>query len=93
MMTWNVNTTAPLVGYSIIAVIGLFPVFSVLLTAAVARACGCRVDEGNPHPCKCCGVEIGGLLYTGGVLGWLFLLTGPVAVVLAVIWTIIILVS
>ena len=65
--------------------IGLLPLFSVLFTAAMASAFDCRVDEGSVHPCIVAGIDIGGLLYTTGVMGWLMLVSLPLAA-LALVW-------
>lgn len=61
------------------------PVLSVLLSSAVSGAAGCRVDEGSVHPCVIAGFDVGGLLYTLGVLGWLMLVTFPSGVIMAAV--------
>lgn len=87
------SVPAAITGYAFILLFALAPVGSVLLTAALAKACGCRVDEGSAHPCKCCGVDIGGLLYAGGVTGWLALVTLPLGGLAAALWTFAVLAS
>ena len=93
MLFWNTETVSPLLGYVLILLFGAWPILSVLLTYKVADWLGCEVNEGNPRPCKCCGVDIGGLLYFGGVSGWFTFITVPAAAVLLVVWTIIVLVN
>jgi hypothetical protein len=65
------------------------PLLGVLVTSIVASSLGCRVDEGSVHPCYLFGVSIGNALYTLGVMGWLMLVTLPIAVFLLVAWIVI----
>jgi hypothetical protein len=53
------------------------PVLSVLLASLIANVLGCNLNEGNVHPCKCLGIDIGELLYSMFVMGWLALVTLP----------------
>lgn len=64
----------------------LFPVLSVLIVSLVAGAAGCSVNEGSVTPCVIAGVDMGGLLYTMGVLGWLMVATIPVGAMLLAGW-------
>lgn len=59
--------------------VGLLPVFSVLIAGITANAAGCALDEGSVHACVILGTDLGPLLYTMGVLGWLGLITLPIA--------------
>jgi hypothetical protein len=61
----------------IIALWIFLPMISVFVAAMIAKAWGCPLDEGSAHPCVVLGLDIGGLLYSMGVMGWLFLLTIP----------------
>ncbi|BDP43147.1 hypothetical protein DAETH_31160 [Deinococcus aetherius] len=56
------------------------PLLGVLLSSWVAGANGCRLDEAGTYPCVVAGVDVGGLLSTLFVLGWLMLVTIPVGV-------------
>ncbi len=47
------------------------PFLLLVLSLAVARLTGCEVNEARAHPCRVAGIEIGGLLYTMMVMGWL----------------------
>ena len=55
----------------------IFPVVCVLIVFAVAPMFGCEVNEGSPTPCLVFGVDIGKILYTLGVMGWLGVVTLP----------------
>ena len=50
---------------------------SVFVAGMIATAWDCPLDEGGVHSCVVLGHEIGGLLYSMGVMGWLFLVTMP----------------
>jgi hypothetical protein len=63
----------------ILIFLGLLPVFSVLIAGLTANAAGCNLDEGSVYPCVIFGADIGSLLYTMGVFGWLGLITLPIA--------------
>ena len=66
------------------------PLLSVLFTAAVADALGCRVHEGFATSCPGpFGLDLGELLYTTGVMGWFLLVTGPVMLATMVAWGVI----
>ncbi len=56
--------------------IGALPVLSVLLAGLIASINGCRLDEGSAHVCMVWGRDIGGVLYTMTVIGWLGLISG-----------------
>lgn len=71
---------------AVITVLAWAPAVSVFLAYAVASATGCRVDEGSVHPCVVGGVDIGGLLYSLGLMGWLFIATLPVAALSVLFW-------
>lgn len=80
----------PWIGYGValalIVFIAALPLISVFLTYLIADANGCRVDEGSVHPCVVMGVDIGGLLYTMGVLGWLMLASLPLGALAVIAW-------
>jgi hypothetical protein len=63
--------------YLLLACYTLAPVISVLIAGAVAKLAGATVDESGPHPCYIFGIDIGGLLSSMLVLGWLGLITLP----------------
>ncbi|QDY68687.1 hypothetical protein [Qingshengfaniella alkalisoli] len=55
---------------------GLAPLISAFTAAMIAGSFGCRLDEGNAHPCVILGHDWGDLLYSMGVAFWLFFFTG-----------------
>ena len=63
--------------YAALLVYTLAPIASVLIAASIAKLAGADVDEGRSHPCVILGIDIGGLLYSMFVLGWLGLITLP----------------
>ena len=75
-------------------VIGLLPVISVLIAAAISSANDCVLHEGGVNPCVVWGVDLGELLYTLGVMGWFMLISipfGSIGVLIALFWISIIL--
>ncbi len=67
--------------FVLIVLYTIAPVLSVLLASLIANSLGCRLDEGDVHPCKCLGVNIGEPLYVMGVAGWLALVTLPTGLI------------
>jgi len=59
--------------------IGLAPALSVLISSGVAASAGCTLNEGGVTPCPFFGFDMGGLLANMFVLGWLIVVTGPLA--------------
>ena len=59
--------------------IGLAPLISALSAGLIANTFGCDLDEGSIHACMALGADIGPTLSTMFVLGWLGLLTLPIA--------------
>ncbi|WP_232629917.1 hypothetical protein [Methylobacterium sp. Leaf118] len=57
----------------VLTVIVWTPALLLGLGLALARLTGCPVDEGSRHPCRICGLDIGGLLYTLTMMGWLMI--------------------
>ncbi|MBP0492004.1 hypothetical protein [Roseomonas indoligenes] len=77
---------------TLVTLVAWAPLLSVLFTAAVADALGCRVHEGFPTPCPSRFGDLGELLYTTGVMGWLMLVTGPFMLATGVIWPVLLIV-
>lgn len=65
----------------IIVVLAISPFLLAMTAGAIANHYGCRLDEGSIHPCIVNGNDIGGTLYTMGVLGWLALGTIPLGAI------------
>ncbi len=51
------------------------PWLSVITAAKVASARGCQLNEASTYPCKIAGQDIGGVLYTMDMMGWLGIMT------------------
>lgn len=49
------------------------PALLLALGLGLAFVTGCPVDEGSRHPCVVCGFDIGGLLHTLTMMGWLMI--------------------
>ena len=59
--------------------LALLPVGITLGAGFLAGSLGCALDEGSVHPCLLFGTDIGGALYTAGMMFWLGFLTLPLA--------------
>jgi len=66
-----------IVGASIIAAVT--PISIAIGADALGGAFGCEVNEGSSSPCIVGGVDIGGMLSSAFVLGWLSILIIPFA--------------
>jgi hypothetical protein len=77
----------------LIILVGAAPVISVVIASGFASTLGCKLDEGNPHPCPFHGVDLGDTLYSMFVAGWLGLITVPLGAIglaiLLVAWIIV----
>ncbi|TFZ57492.1 hypothetical protein E4V01_14400 [Methylorubrum sp. Q1] len=62
------------------------PALLFALGFGLAHLTGCRVDEGSAHPCLVAGIDIGGLLYTLLMMGWLVILALPFMLLTGLIW-------
>lgn len=69
-----------------IVVFALLPVASVFLTYLIAEANNCQVNEAYVQPCVVLGIDLGGLLYGMGVMGWLMLVTLPLGGGALIVW-------
>lgn len=65
--------------YVAVAIIGLLPAVSVVLAGLIASANGCILHEGFANPCVVLGIDLGEILYSMGVMGWIAILTVPAA--------------
>jgi hypothetical protein len=70
----------------ILTVLEFVPLLAVLATVLVANVLGCTVDEGSIHPCLFAGRDLGPLLYSMGMMGWLLILTAPLMVLVLLGW-------
>lgn len=76
----------PTVILLIVTFFAFLPIIGVALTALLADIFHCQVDEGSVHPCPALGMDIGGLLYGMGVMGWMALVTFPAMIAALVGW-------
>jgi hypothetical protein len=88
LFDWSRPFRALAVCLILIVLFAGLPVIGVVISTEVASALGCRLDEGNPHPCPFLGMDLAGLLYALFVSGWFGLLTIPLGAVLFVVWLI-----
>lgn len=78
------STTSIILIYLAIFLLGAFPFFLVGIAGAVGKWLGCNINEGGTDPCIRFGVEFGKVLNGMMVMGWLVLLTGPLAMLLTI---------
>ena len=71
---------------AVLTIVAWAPVLGVAVASWVAGRAGCQLDEGSVHPCPIGPFDVGGLLYSLGVSGWLFLSTWPLAIASVVFW-------
>ena len=75
----------------VLMLIGIAPLLSAFFASWIAAANGCSLNEGSATACVIAGADVGGMLYTMFVMGWLMLLTvwlipaGLVVLIVAVI--------
>src|SRR5262249_53017902 len=81
---------AAFLGWSLLVIVvgATFPVLSMLAASAIARSHGCKLDEGNAHPCVVLGVDLGKLLYSMAVMVWLALMTVPIGAIALAAWAV-----
>ena len=72
-----------------ILLIAVAPIISVIVAGWIANANGCALNEGSINPCVVNGTDIGGTLYTLGVMGWLMLATIPLGGLALLVWLIV----
>lgn len=75
-----------LAGLVLLTLVVWMPLLGVLISGELASALGCPLNEGGTYPCIVLGVDIGGLLATLFVLGWLMLVTFPFMLITAGLW-------
>lgn len=64
----------------------LLPLASTLAASLIAQWYGCRLNEGSVNPCMIGGMDWGATLYNLFVMGWLMLLTLPIAMLTGLAW-------
>ncbi|MCA2016744.1 hypothetical protein LDJ79_11525 [Vibrio tritonius] len=63
----------------------VLPLISVMVAGAIANVKHCLLDEGAVNPCIIFGVDVGDILYSMLVFGWLMLVSLPLGSVLTII--------
>lgn len=70
----------------IIVILAISPLLSTMVAGAIAGRYGCDLDEGSIHPCVVNGRDIGGTLYTLGMMGWFALGTIPLGAIAVAVY-------
>ena len=65
------------------------PLLSAFTAEYLGKLLGCRVDESNAHPCERWGYDWANVLYGMFLMGWLAIFTGPLGILLAVVYSVI----
>jgi hypothetical protein len=60
---------------ALIALFAIHPILVSMLAGFIARAAGCRLDEGDIHPCVIAGRDYGAVLYDMGTYLWAMIFT------------------
>lgn len=76
------------IAYSALLLFTIAPILSTLLASLIAAIFGATLDEGSAHPCLVGGYDLGPMLYSMLVYGWLMLITVPVGIILILALTI-----
>ena len=73
--------------YGLILLYAVAPLLSVLVCGVIASAAGCNVSEAGASPCPILGFDMGGVLVTMLVCGWLIFWTLPSGLLFLVVFT------
>ncbi len=76
------------IAYSALLLFTIAPILSAFLADLIAAIFGATLDEGSAHPCLVGGYDLGPLLYSMLVYGWLMLMSVPVGIFLILALTI-----
>lgn len=74
--------------YLAIAFFAISPFLLAVLSDLIGNWLGCNINEGGTDPCFRWGLDFGKVLYPMFVMGWLTLMTMPVAVLIAIGFTV-----
>lgn len=75
-----------------IAFFGLCPIIPVFTSGAIGKWLGCNINEAGTDPCFRWGINFSKMLYPMFVMGWLTLMTMPLAMLLGIGFTVYLLV-
>ena len=79
---YSLNRRLIWIAYSAFLLFTTAPIMSSCLAYYIAAIFGATLNEGNVHPCLVGGYDLGPLLYSMSVHGWLMLITVPAGIVL-----------
>ena len=65
-----------------IVLLPIAPLLVTFMAGSTAHAFGCQVDEASDHACLILGLDLGSLLSSLAILGWLAIVTIPVGAIL-----------
>jgi hypothetical protein len=71
---------------ALILLVCLAPGLMTVWAGWMANRHGCTLHEGFTNPCIVGGQDIGGTLYTFGMMGWFMIATLPIAAAVLVAW-------
>ncbi|MEQ1717195.1 MAG: hypothetical protein ABL907_14635 [Hyphomicrobium sp.] len=71
---------------AVLAGLCLLPFAGVLFSALLAALLGCELNEGGTETCSVLGLDVGGVLSSLFVMGWMALITLPLLMGLLAVW-------
>lgn len=74
-------------GYIIIILFAIFPILISITVNCFGNCLGCNINEAGTDDCVRFGIPFGKILNPLVVIGWLFLITIPIAFILSLIWS------
>lgn len=76
--------------FSIVGIFTVLPIPAFLLVWVLSKVTGCGVNEGGAGVCMIAGLDIGGFLYSVGlVAAWGWIITLPVGAALLIVGAIV----
>jgi hypothetical protein len=82
--TWHLPMKRIALVYVGIVFLGIAPLLVTFIAGSTAHAFGCRVDEASDHACMILGLDLGSLLSSLAILGWLAIVSIPVGAILLI---------
>jgi hypothetical protein len=76
------------IGYGVIAGWMFLPLAPLIVAGLAATANGCTLNEAGAHPCLFFGTDMGGTLYTMGIMGLMTMATVPTGLVALLVFSI-----
>ncbi|WPC73026.1 hypothetical protein [Vibrio porteresiae] len=75
----------PIIAVACSLFFSVVPLLSVMVAGAIANIKHCLLDEGGANPCIIFGIDVGDILYSMLVFGWLMLVSLPLGSVLTIV--------